>query len=67
VLIHLLELEAGKKAWSLAAKFGGPGLIVLGILDSSAIPTFGGLDLLLVLLAAANPAWWWYYAAMALA
>lgn len=47
-------------------KFGGPGLIALGIVDSSAIPTFGGLDLLLVLMCASNPEWWGYYGLMAL-
>ncbi|HYG74945.1 MAG TPA: VTT domain-containing protein [Planctomycetota bacterium] len=47
-------------------KFGGPGLIALGILDSSVLPTFGALDLLLIFLSSANPEWWWYYGLMAL-
>lgn len=66
MLVHLLESAVQKKTLGAAIKFGGPGLIALGILDSSAIPTFGGLDILLVILASSNPDWWWYYAGMAL-
>jgi membrane protein YqaA with SNARE-associated domain len=65
--VVLLEVEVGKKAFGLAYKLGGPGLLFLGIIDSSAIPTFGGLDILLVVLCAAQPDWWWYYALFALA
>ena len=46
----------------------GPfGLFVLAIVDSSPIPTFGGLDILLVILAARRAEPWYYYAAAATA
>jgi membrane protein YqaA with SNARE-associated domain len=59
------EAAAQHKAIVWLASFGGPGLVLLGILDSSAIPTFGSLDALTIVFAAAHKAWWWYYALMA--
>ncbi len=53
--------------WSLLRKLGGLGLILMGFLDSSVIPTPGGLDLLTIVLAAGQKTWWPYYAAMAVA
>jgi membrane protein DedA with SNARE-associated domain len=44
---------------------GGPGLVLLGIADSSIIPSAGSMDVLTVLLAAHHHAWWPYYAVMA--
>lgn len=44
---------------------GGPGLILLGLLDSSVIPVPGSLDALTVVLSASQPHLWPYYAAMA--
>ena len=41
---------------------GTAGLLVMGVLDASLIPTPGGQDLLVVVLAAAHPEWWVYYA-----
>lgn len=46
------------------AHFGGLGLVPLGILDSSVVPTFGSLDVLTAWLAATHPDLWLYYAAM---
>jgi membrane protein YqaA with SNARE-associated domain len=46
-------------------QLGGPGLIPLGILDSSVVPIPGSLDALTVVLAANQHDWWPYYAAMA--
>src|ERR1051325_7043395 len=46
-------------------RMGGPGLLLLGIADSSVIPLTGSMDVLTVLLAAHHPTWWPYYAAMA--
>jgi len=40
---------------------GTAGLLVMGVLDASLIPTPGGQDLLVVVLAAAHPEWWVYY------
>jgi membrane protein YqaA with SNARE-associated domain len=44
---------------------GGPGLIAIGIADSSVIPMPGSVDVLTVILAASNRELWPYYAAMA--
>lgn len=44
---------------------GGPGLILLGLLDSSVIPLPGSMDAMTILLAAHQRAWWPYYAGMA--
>ena len=58
--------EAAKtKATSLIFSLGGPGLVLLGIVDSSVIPTFGSLDALTIIFAAAHHGWWWYYGLMA--
>lgn len=58
--------EAAKsKATHLVFSLGGPGLVLLGIVDSSAIPTFGSLDALTIVFAAAHRDWWWYYGLMA--
>ncbi|HUQ50316.1 MAG TPA: VTT domain-containing protein [Terriglobales bacterium] len=53
--------------WTTLRRLGGPGLILLGILDSSFVPIPGSMDLLVVILTAANTGWWWYYALMATA
>ncbi|HTU33752.1 MAG TPA: VTT domain-containing protein [Candidatus Acidoferrum sp.] len=44
---------------------GGPGLILLGIVDNSVVPVPGSVDALTILLAANQHNWWPYYAAMA--
>ncbi len=44
---------------------GGPGLILLGILDNSVVPVPGSMDVLTIVLAANQRDWWPYYAAMA--
>jgi membrane protein DedA with SNARE-associated domain len=44
--------------------WGGPGLIGLGIVDSSFLPIPGGMDLVTAVLAAGNHTLWWYYALM---
>ena len=55
------------KTTHLLASFGGLGLIAVGILDSSVIPTFGSLDALTIIFAAAHKNLWWYYGLMATA
>ena len=45
-------------------RLGGPGLIVLGLIDNSVIPLPGGMDAATILLAAAHHEPWWYYAIM---
>ena len=49
--------------WKLLRSLGGVGLIMLGIADSSVIPTFGSLDALTAILVARNRGLWPYYAA----
>jgi membrane protein YqaA with SNARE-associated domain len=51
--------------WTWLQRLGGPGLILLGVLDNSAIPLPGSMDLLLILLSAHHREWWLYYAFMA--
>jgi membrane protein YqaA with SNARE-associated domain len=44
---------------------GGPGLILLGLLDSSVIPLPGSMDAMTIVLSAHQRTWWPYYAVMA--
>jgi len=44
---------------------GGPGLFLLAILDSTPIPTLGGVDILLAILAARHVEPWYFYATLA--
>jgi len=44
---------------------GGPGLILLGLVDNSVIPIPGSMDVFLVVLAAGQRDWWPYYSFMA--
>jgi membrane protein YqaA with SNARE-associated domain len=44
---------------------GGPGLILLGLLDSSIIPIPGSMDAMTIVLSAHQRTWWPYYAVMA--
>jgi membrane protein YqaA with SNARE-associated domain len=53
--------------WTLVQRSGAFGLILLGIVDASFIPTPGSMDALTIVLAAAHPSWWPYYALMATA
>jgi hypothetical protein len=46
---------------------GAFGLFLLAIVDSSPIPTFGGLDILTAILAARHREPWYYYAGVATA
>ena len=46
-------------------RLGGPGLIVVGLVDNSVIPLPGGMDAATILLAATHHEPWWYYAIMA--
>src|ERR1051326_8458855 len=52
---------------SVIRHLGGFGLFLVAILDSSPIPTFGGLDILLAILAARRTEPWYYYAFIATA
>ena len=46
-------------------QLGGPGLVLVGILDASFVPIPGSVDVFTIVLAARNRQWWWYYAIMA--
>lgn len=58
-------LFAGSLLWKWLQRLGGPGLIALGLVDNSAIPVPGSMDLLVIVLAAHHRGWWPYYAFMA--
>ena len=51
------------RTWVLG--LGGPGLIVVGLVDSSVIPIPGGMDVFTILLKAQRRDLWLYYGAMA--
>ena len=61
----LSVLLSGSWIWKWLHRLGGPGLIVLGIVDNSAIPLPGSMDVFVILLAAHRRPWWPYYAFMA--
>lgn len=51
--------------WSWLRGLGGPGLILIGILDNSVIPLPGSMDAMVILLASYSGSLWAYYAFMA--
>ena len=53
--------------WQWILRLGGPGLILVGLIDNSVIPIPGGMDFFVILLTAHRREWWWYYAIMATA
>ena len=58
-------LLMGKGIWRWIHRLGGPGLILLGLVDNSAVPIPGGMDVFVILLSAHRPEWWFYYGLMA--
>lgn len=48
-------------------RLGGPGLIVVGLIDNSVVPIPGGMDLCVILLTSQHREWWPYYGAFATA
>jgi membrane protein DedA with SNARE-associated domain len=59
-------LAAGARLeWLLS--LGGPGLIVVGLIDNSVVPIPGGMDLCVILLTSQHREWWAYYGAFATA
>lgn len=63
----LTAVSAHATLWRWIHHCGGPGLILLGLADNSAIPLPGSMDVFTIVLAAHNRDWWPYYAAMATA
>src|SRR5690348_11782296 len=51
--------------WQHLFRLGGPGLIILGLLDNSVVPLTGSMDVLTIYLAARHREPWPYYAFMA--
>ena len=66
-LTTILSLQATRSLIAWARRVGGPGLIVLGVVDNSAVPVPGSQDAMVILLAASEKTWWPYYAFMATA
>lgn len=64
-LIALLMLEWTSRLMVWARRAGGPGLILGGLVDNSAIPLPGSQDVLTIILAASQKTLWPYYAFMA--
>ncbi|HEV2467767.1 MAG TPA: VTT domain-containing protein [Candidatus Sulfotelmatobacter sp.] len=54
-----------KGLWTWVLRLGGPGLIVVGLVDNSVIPIPGGMDFFLIVLTARDRRLWLYYAFMA--
>jgi membrane protein YqaA with SNARE-associated domain len=63
----LTALALAGPFWMWLQRLGGPGLILLGLLDNSVIPLPGSMDLAVILLSAHHRTWWLYYALMATA
>jgi membrane protein YqaA with SNARE-associated domain len=61
----ILVLATQKSAMRWLLHLGGPGLILLGVLDNSVIPLPGSMDVATILLAAHHREPWIYYAVMA--
>ena len=59
----MISLFIAIPGWKLLRSLGGVGLVILGVVDSSVIPTFGSLDALTAILAVKNHELWPYYAA----
>ena len=53
--------------WPWVLRLRGPGLVLLGIADNSAVPLTGSMDVLTIWLAASDRHLWPYYALMATA
>lgn len=63
--ISTILAAGGVSRWFL--RLGGPGLILIGLIDNSVIPIPGGMDFFVILLTAHHREWWAYYGAFATA
>jgi membrane protein YqaA with SNARE-associated domain len=66
-LFAIILLISKKSAVRWLVHLGGPGLILLGVIDNSPVPLPGSMDVATILLAAHNRNLWVYYAMMATA
>jgi len=64
MLAHL-HFTLAMAVWQHLRRWGGPGLVVLGIADNSLIPLTGSMDVLCIWLAGRHREPWPYYAFMA--
>ena len=62
-----VKLITAASIWTTLRRWGGPGLLLIGVIDSSFIPTLGSLDIFNAVLAARHHDLWWYYAMMSTA
>ena len=62
-----ISISTTSSFWSWVLHLGGPGLIVVGLVDNSVIPIPGGMDVFVILLTARSRNLWIYYALMAVA
>jgi membrane protein DedA with SNARE-associated domain len=60
-----LRSTASILGWQSLIHLGGPGLVLLGIIDQSFVPIPGGMDAITIVLAAGHRNLWLYYAFMA--
>lgn len=70
MIVNVLLQHHRRRAGTLTSTLlhaGAVGLFFLAILDSSPLPTFGGLDILTIILAASHRNPWWEYAMSATA
>ncbi|HEY1264006.1 MAG TPA: VTT domain-containing protein, partial [Terriglobales bacterium] len=51
--------------WPWLLRLGGPGLILLGVIDNSVVPVPGTMDVFVIIFSANHRTWWPYYALMA--
>jgi membrane protein YqaA with SNARE-associated domain len=65
ILISIQTRSFSRRLLIWLRHLGGPGLILLGLLDNSVVPVPGSMDALTVVLSANQHEWWPYYAAMA--
>ncbi len=62
---YVVVISANSAVWNWIHRLGGPGLVLLGLVDNSVIPLPGSMDVFTILLSAHNRPWWPYYAFMA--
>lgn len=66
--MHLIGLIVSKSdVWKWVLRLGGPGLILVGLVDNSVVPMPGGMDVFVILFSANHHDLWIYYGAMATA
>ncbi len=63
----IASILAGQGLWRWILRVGGPGLIVIGLLDNSVVPLPGSMDVCVILLTAHHREWWPLYGAFATA